>query len=264
MKFKFLGVGSAFAKGYNSSILIEGDNHKMIYDYGRNIPEALDEYNISFDEIDAFFISHLHDDHAGGLENLGFKTYFSDSRKPKIIAREEVVNEMWDGHLKSSMKYLQGKDAILSTYFNVHSVAPEPLYTQFDFCGQNDTDSEIRYYTIKNEHCDGSTPMPCFGLWMIDEKTRETVLISGDTILSERLKQSYENTNLIFQDCEFNKYDGGVHAQYHELCELDESIKGKMWLYHYDLKGADFDTINNIVKKEGFLGLVKEGQTIEV
>jgi hypothetical protein len=63
--------------------------------------------------------------------------------------------------------------------------------------------------------------------------------------------------DIIFHDCETASVKSGVHAHYTELLTLSETIRNKIWLYHYN-PGALPDA-----KKDGFRGFVKKGQCFD-
>jgi len=96
--------------------------------------------------------------------------------------------------------------------------------------------------------------VPCFGLFFkIDH---QDIFITADTTFTpDYLMPYYEKANIIFHDCELSAVKSGVHAHFSELDTLPESIKNKMWLYHYqDIALPD-------AKKHGFKGFVKQGQS---
>ncbi len=76
MKVTCIGCGNAFSKLlFNQSFLLEEDGRKLLIDCGSKIPMALYHHNIDVTEIDDIYISHLHADHIGGLEEMAFGRY---------------------------------------------------------------------------------------------------------------------------------------------------------------------------------------------
>jgi ribonuclease BN (tRNA processing enzyme) len=78
-KMIFLGSGSAFTmkNRQSNAILIDSENKKsLLIDCGTDIRHSLAKINYSHRDISAVYISHAHADHAGGLEWLGFCSYF--------------------------------------------------------------------------------------------------------------------------------------------------------------------------------------------
>ena len=263
MKLTFLGSGSAFVlaeENYQSNILIETDDHTMLFDAGTTIPDALNALGKTVNSFDSIFISHNHADHVGGLEYIGFKKYFSTfpfgSDRPTLLAHHQVMDELWDTSLKGGMRSLQGKSATLDTYFN-------PVYLK-----DSDTfmlDTYIKYQIVQTIHViDDRRFMPSYGLILnnVRDVGIRKIFITGDTQLApNQMMTFYDQSDIIFHDCELAEYQNSVHAQYHELKKLPEHIKAKMWLYHYILN-EDYPELPDAVA-DGFLGFVKRGDSFE-
>ena len=254
MKITFLGSGSAFVLGhenYHSNILIESNEDNLLYDAGTTIADALYNANITPFDIKNIFISHNHADHSGGMEYIGYKTYFIPpfgSRRPILYGSYDILEELWENNLKAGMKSLTKATATLDTYFDVRYITDS-----FDV-------GDVNCTTIKTVHVeDDNGLMPSYGLFLNDSITNKKVYISGDSCcFSRRILMS---ADIIFQDCELAIYPNSVHTQYHELCTLPPEIKAKMWLYHYTTAGGTIELPD--ASKEGFLGFVKRGDTYD-
>jgi len=262
MKITFLGSGSAFVlskENYQSNILIETDEHTMLFDAGTTISEALNDLGYTVNSFDSIFISHNHADHVGGLEYIGFKKYFSTfpfgSDKPTLIAHHQVMDELWDTSLKGGMRSLQGKSATLDTYFT-------PVYLKDS--GYFKISNDLRAEIVQTIHViDDRRFMPSYGLMLVKESINKRIFITGDTQLApNQMMTFYEQAEVIFHDCELAEYPNSVHAQYHELTKLPEHIKAKMWLYHYTFN-EDYPELPDAVA-DGFLGFVKRGDSFEL
>ena len=265
MKFTFLGSGSAFTlskENYHSNILIEAeDKHtktNLLYDAGTTIPDALDMFGYNPTDIKRIFLSHNHADHNGGLEYIGFKNYFSTfpfgQHKPTLFGHHVVLDELWENSLKAGMRSLQEKTATLDTYFN-------PIYVKDS--GEFTLTDSVVCQPVQTIHViDDRRFMPSYGLMVTNKETDTKVFITGDTQLTINSMMSfYEQSDVIFHDCELAEYPNSVHAQYHELVKLPEAVKAKMWLYHYDTKGGTIELPDAVA--DGFLGFVKRGDSFE-
>jgi ribonuclease BN (tRNA processing enzyme) len=285
MKIKFLGSGSAFveaSENFQSNILItkevynktkniykEGGEPEttgpcpvktkfstkyMLIDAGTTIGEALKLQGITVDKLDTIFITHLHSDHTGGLEMIGFKRYFKTfpfgSSKPRIVSNTEIMENLWNNTLRGGMESIQGRTCNIDTYFESEKVAPNG---SFMFYG-------TKFELIQTVHVvDNRRIQPSYGL-MFNENGK-CIFISGDAQSNpNQMMYFYEKANFIFHDCEFENYPQSVHAQFHELCELPVKIKSKMWLYHYMLNDKSFEELAKEVIQNGFAGLVRRGQ----
>ena len=266
LEINFLGSGSAFTlaeENYQSNILISKDNKHLLYDAGSTIAEALNSAGLVPQDLDTIYISHLHDDHAGGVEYIGFKTYFEvfkfnetefGSMKPRLIGHHSILREGWDNCWKGGLQSIQGQTNTLESYFNTTYMSDDDT---FNFYG-----TEI--WSVPTSHVkDNIRDVPSFGI--LCREGDKKVFISGDTMFTpEILLPEYRRSDIIFHDCEFSEYSNSVHAQFHQLCTLENNIKEKMWLYHYSLNGKTYEELESEVLENGFAGLVKRGQKFKI
>jgi ribonuclease BN (tRNA processing enzyme) len=247
MKLIFAGSGSAFTlKNYQSNMIIESDHgKKLLIDCGSDARFSLGRLGITYADIDSVYISHLHADHVGGLEWLGFSTKFDPQcRKPHLYISRFLKHELWSSVLSGGMHSLQGEVADLDTYFEIHSIRQNGSFLWED----------IEFQLVQTVHIiDGFSIVPSFGL-LFTINGIKTFLTTDTQYSPEQIKNFYDMADLIFQDCETGELKSGVHAHYTKLKTLSEEFKKKMWLYHYrdgELPDA---------KADGFLGFVKMGQ----
>lgn len=248
-KLTFLGSGSAFTVGndnYHSNMLLSSDSGKtLLIDCGSDARLACYELGVTHRDITDVYISHLHADHAGGLEWLAFSHKFDTQQyKPKLYISHRLVNTLWKNVLSGGLSSLQNEIATLSSFFEVISI---PSNNRFNWDG-------IEFQLIQTLHvCNGNNIIPSFGLFF--QIHTKKILITTDTQFTpDSLQPFYQQADIIFHDCETQHPTSGVHTTYAELTTLDPTIKTKMWLYHYNpgqLPNAAAD---------GFQGFVKKGQ----
>lgn len=254
-KLTFLGSGSAFTIGadnYQSNMILQADNgDRLLIDCGTDIRFSLAEQNLSYKDIDAIYISHLHADHIGGLEYLGFCTYFDpDCDRPDLYISSELAYQLWENCLAGGMRSLNGKIASLETYFNVCFL--NPLEFEWSFTWNN-----FSYKLIDTLHVDnGIFVIPSYGLYFETPK-KDFIFISTDTQFYPELLRHYDSSDLIFQDCE-TACTSDVHVHYPRLAELSQEYKQKMWLY-----GQNPGELPD-AKGDRFLGFVKKGQVFDL
>lgn len=247
MRLLFLGVSSAFEVGkgkFHSNMLLESETgQKMLIDCGSDARHSLHEQGYTYNDIDAVYISHLHADHAGGLEWLGFCKYFYEQQKPKLYVSSDQINSLWENNLSAGMSTLEHQEVNLSTFFNVQSITD----LAFDW-------EQYTFKLIKTHHVSNNGKLvPSYGLLITTG--RQKIFITSDTRFDpDYLDSFYKEADVIFQDCETHSKPSGQHAHYDELKTLDNNIKNKMWLYHY----TDKHLPNPI--KDGFNGFVGFGQ----
>lgn len=291
MQITVVGCGNFDSRlNYNQCFLLEEDGRTMIFDYGYKIPDAIDNLNINIQDIDDVYISHLHADHIGGLEPLGFTRYdwahkprhFSDShvKVPRLIANKHLLDDLWNKSLCGGLDSMEGFDANINTFFE-----PKPIEPNIPFEWQGWECKLIQQVHIMT----GSIISNTFGLLMSKEG-HKTIYFTADSqhCSPRQMENFYTEADIIFQDCECigvnyetKKLDfmSGVHANYAQLAgwpsansvDIGDDIRQKMWLSHYqDFVMRDTDYLGHDVDWEkeaefdNFKGFVKVGQVIEV
>lgn len=289
MKITILGCGNAFSRhNFNQCFLVEEEGRRMLLDYGYQAPTALGKAGIDLKTIDDIYISHLHADHIGGLEQMAFTRYdwrnrprrFDESLNekgrsyaPRLIANVRLMEDLWDRSLRGGLESMEGFDATLATYFEPVAVQPNQ---QFEWQGWKcDLIQQVHVMT-------GSVIMNTFGL-ILSKPGRKTVYFTTDSqhCSPKQVEVFYRRADLIFQDCELMPVQiaSGVHANYAQLAghpeansvKLPDEVKRKMWLSHYqdfynfkkDIYGNECDW-DSKAADDGFQGFLKVGQTFEV
>ena len=252
MKFLFLGTGSAFTVGDNfqsNMLLIADDGAVFLIDCGGDVRHSLHQHQYTHKAINNVYISHLHADHIGGMEWLGFSRKFDPTcRLPNLFISDDLVEPLWDHALSAGMRSLKESDSQLTSYFDVQSVAMDKR--QFHWAG-------VEFTLVQTEHVyDNGKPVPCYGLFFTYQNTR--IFLSTDSQYTpDRFSEYFSKADVIFHDCETGLFKSGVHAHFDELCQLPPAIKQKMWLYHYQ-PGTLPDAV-----KVGFKGFAQPGQVID-
>lgn len=252
MKLIFLGTGSAFTVGshnFHSNMILENENSdRLLIDCGSDARFSLFEVGLSYRDITDVYISHLHADHVGGLEWLAFTSKFDSScERPVLYISEKMVYDLWNKVLSGGLSSIQGVVADLSTFFKVKPVGESGLFIW----------KNIEFRAIQTVHImSGFTIIPSFGLFFNVDGLN--IFVTTDTQFSlHQTIDFYNMADIIFHDCETSPTKSGVHAHYTELLTLSETIRNKIWLYHYN-PGPLPDA-----KKDGFRGFVKKGQCFD-
>jgi ribonuclease BN (tRNA processing enzyme) len=261
MKITFLGSGSFFAgDNYHSNLLLETDsNSRLLIDCGTDIRHSLKEAGYTTEQVDAIYVSHLHGDHAGGLEYMGFANYFSPKAQGKqdLFIHQSMLEPLWNGVLSESMRRaITDKTSDLSTYFRYRVIK-----TSFTF-------DYIKFNLVPALHVVNNTLGHVISYGLNFTLNGVKVFFTSDVSLADKAIdasdfdmaaywKNYEDADLIFHDCEtINTSE--VHAHYDFLNEtLQAPIKKKTWLYHTQ-QSAQPDAV-----KDGFLGIVEKGQIFQ-
>lgn len=226
----FLGVGNALMNenGIFQSNLIVGDSQKpsdiLFVDCGTDFSRSLKTAKIDYKDVKNIYISHLHEDHCGGLEWLGFITHFSENvEAPKLYVAGSDMEKL-EQKLKISMGASANmKDFGLGAYFDV---IPYFDKNPFKIGG-------VSYTPIKTLHVDeGYGKMYSHALFV--ESPKGSVLITTDTQFNPKLFMGYyEKADIIFHDCSTTPVKHSAHPHISDLQNLPDRIKNKMVLYHY-------------------------------
>ena len=250
MKLQFLGSGTAFTslhENFNSNMAFFSDTGRcLMIDCGSDARHSTAALNLGYKDFDAIFISHLHADHAGGLEWMGLTRKFDPTAtKPKLVIHPSMVTPLWEHVLCGGLQTIKEQACDLETFFDLY-----PLIDDTHFIWENIPFELVQTIHIFHNH----TLVPSYGLFFKANKTN--IFLTTDTQFEpDRYMIYYEKADIIFHDCETTAFKSSVHAHYTDLMTLPPHIRAKMWLYHY-LDTKLFDPLAH-----GFLGFVKRGQS---
>jgi len=243
LKVTMIGTGSAFSKKFhNTSALVNfPGGYGLLLDCGHSVPKGLYEQGISLMDVDGIFISHLHADHIGGLEEVAlYNKFVLGGRKIDLFVPHKLAVPLWEcleGGLGS-----EGNG--LGDYFNTHilyapvqKVSPHPA---------------IDYIPLKIFTTDHVKGMDTYALGIGDH-----LFYSADTLFDIKLIQTAaEEYNFIFHDCQMSGYSkNNVHACIEEMLSLPLYMQKRIFLMHYG------DNVEEFIGKTGDMTLLKEGDT---
>lgn len=218
MKIKVIGCGNAFSdKNFNQSFLIEEGDRKMLIDCGMQTPQALKSAGVDIKDITDIYISHLHADHVGGMENFAFQTY-DWANKPtvcngsgvKLFANDKLMVDMWDKSLRGGLESMEGFVATLDTFF-----VTQPIKPNQPFLWQGWKVEIVQQIHIMS----GSMVMPSFGLIFTQEGHKSVYFVTDSQHCSpQQVQNFYNKADIIFQDCEcigvdFSMKEGEIYYQ---------------------------------------------------
>jgi len=253
LRVVFIGTGSAFAKRRRQSniLIIQGDHHVLV-DCGTQGPLALADIGLDVLRVKCYLPTHSHADHIGGFEEIGLMNrYLSKSSKPEIIILRDYEEDLWTKSLAGGMESCeskQGRPLQLADFFNVQRPGAVETNTGRVWNYQH---GPIDISIMRTRHFPDTAVSIEEAQWCCGVFINQRVWISGDTMFDPEYPIKYADVSeLMFHDCQL--FQGGIHASYNELMALPESVRAKMFLYHY---GDNWDQPKSWVKKtDGFTG----------
>jgi ribonuclease BN (tRNA processing enzyme) len=259
----FLGVGSAFAKrNFQSNALVEAwsigpqgqsaPDETLLIDFGGTGPLAFHQLKgaagfayldrngrIHYPAIGGVFITHLHSDHIGGLEELAVLNALDwygkppgTARKPRIFGSKDLLGMLWENSLKGGLGVIAGERRGLADFFDVVPLDHKAGAAQDRFCLMERYD----FIPFPTDHIRlrRKYDWPSYGLLIRDRTSGQSVVYSGDTRFDpDGMLEKLAGARLVFHEVQLEDDPDPVHALLTELCTLDSAIRSRMILYHY-------------------------------
>lgn len=229
-----LGIGNAFTRNYfNSCILFAAHGRTILVDAPAPLRRVMGDaeakcgFHLDLDMIDDLFLTHLHGDHANGVEELGFWRMFASGHpKPKIHLLEELREPLWKQKLSAVMSSIRSPEGesqkmSLENYFDVKSFQPSD---QFSI-------GAVEVSTHPTRHL-----VPTSAL--IFRFAGVSVGYSADSEFDLGLFEFFGDCQLIIHECG----PGAGHTQLEQLMSLPEETRRKLHITHIP---DDFDIENS-------------------
>jgi ribonuclease BN (tRNA processing enzyme) len=240
-----LGVGDAFsARWYSSCLAVEAAGTWLLIDCPHPIRKVLKEASeasgvpLDVAQIAGVVLTHLHADHASGLEGFGFYSYFTLKRRAPLLVHPDVAGPLWEEHLRASMSRLtdpHGRPRTLDRddLFDVHPLS-EQAATRFG------------PFTIECRRT--IHPIPTFALRI--QAAGRCLAYSCDTAYDPTLIDWLARGDLIIHET-----NRGLHTPYEKLASLPADLRSRIRLIHYP---DDFPTETSLIEP------LRQGRLYEV
>lgn len=237
MNVHILGCGDAFsAKWYSTCFLVETEGTRILVDCPHPIRKILHESTaatVDIGDIDAVVLTHLHADHASGLEGFAYFSHFLLQKRVQLIIHERVLKDLWPHSLRAGMSCLlrhpeggDGGDApalcehkmSMADFFNVRLI-------------DEDNPVQVGDLTLTCRQTIHHVPTYAFRFTDVHDKT---LAYSADTAFDPALIDWLaREANVIVHETNY-----GAHTPYAKLAGLERSVRNRMRLIHYP---DDFD-----------------------
>lgn len=235
LRFVCLGTGDAFsARWYSSSLAIDANGVWLLFDCPHPIRKILREAGesvgipLDIDRFAAVALSHLHADHASGLEDWAFFSTFVLNRRAVVLTHPEVAGPLW-GHLAASMGTIlsasdgQAVNRGRDDYFDIR-----PL----------DETAPVQFGPFSIECRRTLHHVPTFAMRI--RAAGRCLGLSADTSYDPGLIDWLSTADLIVHETNV-----GIHTPYERLASLPADLRQKMRLTHYP---DDFDTAESVIE----------------
>ena len=224
MRVLILGVGDAFsAAHYSTSAAVLAGERWLLIDCPHPIRKmhkeacAASGVDLSWEACEGVALTHLHADHASGLESLAYFFRFVLGRRLPLYTHPKVAARVWDGHLAAGMEAL------------MPDAESAPRMMGFD-----------DYFALHPLDVDGVVEAGPFAV-----RCRETIHHiptvalrvrvgerelgwSADTAFDPELIAWLGEADRIVHETNY-----GVHTPYEDLAGLPEALRARMHLIHY-------------------------------
>jgi ribonuclease Z len=188
-----LGTGTPqpIMERFGPSILVRAGGQSLLFDAGRGCLQRLGQINLSYDKINALFLTHLHSDHIVGLPDLWLTGWLISRRKVPLNVFGPVGTADMIEYLQRAFVFdlkIREEDDKAAEEGSKLLVTEIHQGTVYDNDGVKVIAFEVDHYPV----------VPAFG-YRIEYKGHSVVL-SGDTRYSENLIKFAKGTDLLIHE----------------------------------------------------------------
>jgi ribonuclease BN (tRNA processing enzyme) len=218
-----LGVGDAFsAEHYSTCLAVGSADQWLLIDCPHPIRKILREsgaaagVGLDVASFTACVVTHLHADHASGLEGYGYFSFFAMRRPAHLVLHPAVAARLWDGHLAAGMEELmevggQTRARGLADYFALSYLdETAPL--------------QVGPFAIECRRTIHHIPTTALRI----RAGGRCLAYSADTAFDPALIDWLAEGDLVIHETNL-----GVHTPYEKLAALPAALRAKMRLIHY-------------------------------
>ncbi|MBN2361321.1 MAG: MBL fold metallo-hydrolase [Deltaproteobacteria bacterium] len=203
--FVTLGMGDAFsALHYSASLLCERSGFRLLVDCPHPIRKILREAtagSVDIADIGAIALTHLHPDHASGIELFGYYLLYVLQRRIPLLMHAAVLEQARQPPL------------LLDRYFDLFSADDDRALAAGPF--------EVRFRRTRHMVPTGALRIAAGG---------RTLGNSSDTPFDPALISWLETADVVLHECGSSQ----VHTPPSQLQTLPAPLRERLWLFHVE------------------------------
>lgn len=230
-----LGVGDAFSALYYSSSLAVGFEGRWLlidcpHPIRKMLREASETSGVQLDvgDFSAIALTHLHADHASGLEGFFYFSCFVLKRQPTLLAHRDVLERVWPDHLAAGM------DCLMDSQHAPRSMRADEYFSSTPL---SETEAHaVDGFSIECRKTVHHVPTTAFRIRAGDK----SIAYSADTAFDPGLIAWLAEADLVIHETNY-----GVHTPYEKLADLPAELRAKMRLIHYP---DNFDVEGSVIE----------------
>ncbi len=236
--FLTLGVGNAFsARNYTFCLALFAEGRWLLVDCPHPIRKIMSEgagkagLGLDIADLSGVALTHLHADHASGLEDLAFWSVFVLGKRVPLLAHPDVSERLWEHHLKGSMEPTRPcPDA------DSGKTRAEDYLDLIDLS----LERSVEYGPFSVECRFTLHPIPCTAFRI--KAGGRTLGISADTAYDPGLIAWLAEADLVIHEV-----GPPLHTPYEKLMQQPAWIRDKMRLIHYpdsfDVEASEIEVL---------------------
>jgi ribonuclease BN (tRNA processing enzyme) len=220
-----LGVGDAFsALYYSSCFAVEAEGQWLLMDSPHPIRKIFREGTqaagmaMDVDRIGALILTHLHGDHASGVEGLAFYFRYVLGRRLPVITHPEIAAQLWCKHLAGGMEW---------SLQEAHKPPVQRMPDEFVEIIPLAESETLRWGPFSLSCRKTIHNIPTIALMV--RAAGRTLGYSADTAYDPSLIDWLAPADLIVHEA----CGGFMHTPYEDLLTLSPELRAKMLILHY-------------------------------
>lgn len=229
-----LGHGGAFAAADvgNTAYLVQYRDHKILVDCGGTVPDVLKEFCVDPGSLTAVLVSHLHQDHVGGLERVLYHRHYINKSPPVPVFMGKDTRADWLTCMAACKNDLERHGVWLET-------------TDPGRYGKAGIDGDISYkhlggdvavIALRVNHGGDVPTMSCYCFWLQLGDYR--LFFSGDRIWRHKGDKEVFDlmriSDVVFHELELFPKPSGAHTNLADITDGSiDKIEHKIWWGHH-------------------------------